>query len=122
MFCSGITPRSIWRAPVGCRRRHEGIADRFREAFDDIERVDSLVDGFPFGVFKGKIPGILRIRMKVIRDTAAVARYSHVNERFTKELSICIGHIVMLFFPQEPFLASPNVRNDRIQVVIRVPE
>jgi len=101
------------------------MGDRFRKAFDDIERVDSLVDSFPIRVFKSKIPnipGITGIRTKMIRDRNGYKHDSHVNERIVKELSICNRDIAMFFFPQELFLASPDVRNNGIEVVVRVPE
>lgn len=48
--------------------------------------------------------------------------YSHVNERVVEELSIRIRDVAMLLFLKELCLASSDVRNNGIEVVIRVPE
>lgn len=39
-----------------------------------------------------------------------------------KELSICVGDVTMFFFSKELFLARPDVRNNGIEIVVRVPE
>jgi len=43
-------------------------------------------------------------------------------ERIVEQSSICIRDIAMLFFSKELFLASLDVRDNRIEVVVRVPE
>jgi hypothetical protein len=45
-----------------------------------------------------------------------------VNERFVEEVPVCIGDVVMFFFSKELFLPGPDVRTNRIEVVVRVPE
>ena len=121
MFRSDIAPWSICRVPVGHKRRHECVADRFRNAFDGIERVDSLVDSFPFRVFEGEIPNTPELERRLY-EIAAVTSYSHMNERVVEELSIFIRDVAMLLFLKELCLASSDVRNNGIEVVIRVPE
>jgi len=39
-----------------------------------------------------------------------------------KELSIRVGDVVVLFFSEEFFLPSPDVWDNGIEVVVRVPE
>lgn len=97
------------------------MADWFRDAFDDIERVDFLVDGFPFGVFEGEIPNIPELE-RTQHETVALISYSHMVERVVEEPSICIGDVAMFLFSKELFLASLDVRNNGIEVVVRVPE
>ena len=111
MFRSRITPWSIFRAPHGYKRGHESVADRFRYAFDNVERVDSLINGFPFGVFEGTIPNIPELERRR-HETAAVTNHSHVKERIVKELSVRVRDVLMFFFSEELFLASLDVRDN----------
>lgn len=39
-----------------------------------------------------------------------------------KELSIYIGDVVVFFLQKELFLTGPDVRNNGIKVIVRVPE
>jgi hypothetical protein len=39
-----------------------------------------------------------------------------------EEFSICVGDALMFFFLQELLLTSPDVRNDGIEVAVRVPK
>lgn len=97
------------------------MADWFREAFNDIERVDLLIDGFPFGVFKGEIPNIPELEPRQ-HGIAALISYSHMIERVVKEPSICVRHVAIFLFLMELFLASLDVWDNGIEVVVRVPE
>jgi hypothetical protein len=45
-----------------------------------------------------------------------------VNKRIVKELPIRIRDVTMFFFLKKLFFASPDVRNNGIEVVVRVPE
>ena len=97
------------------------MADWFRDAFDNIERIDFLIDGFPFGIFEGKIPNIPELEGSQ-HETAALISYSHMVERFVEEPSICIRDVAMFLFSKELFLASLDIWNNGIEVVVRVPE
>ena len=50
--------------PAWYKRRHESVANWFGDAFDDIERVNFLIDGFPSGIFEGDIPKIRRLERR----------------------------------------------------------
>jgi len=97
------------------------VADYFRDALDSIKRVDFLIDGFPFRVFECEIPSVLGLERRQ-DETTEVTRYSHVVERFVKEPSVRVGYIAMFFFSKELFLASFDVRDNGIEVVVCVPE
>lgn len=57
-----------------------------------------------------------------VEGNARVTSYSHVEERIVKELSIYIGDVVVFFLQKELFLTGPDVRNNGIKVIVRVPE
>ena len=97
------------------------MTDWLRETFENVERVYSLVDSFPFRVFEGKIPNIPWLEQRKY-ETAADTSRSHVNERIVKEFSIRIGDVTVLFVSEEFFLPSPDVWDNGIEVVVRVPE
>ena len=97
------------------------MADRFWDTFDNVERVGSLIDSFPFRVFEGEIPNIPELERGQC-EAVAVTSYSHVRERIVEELPIRIRYVAMFFLQKELFLASLDVRNNRIEVAVRVPE
>lgn len=55
-------------------------------------------------------------------ETTAVIGYSHVTERIVEELSVCVRYVSVLFFLKKLFLASLDVRDNGIEVVVRAPE
>ena len=96
------------------------MADWCWETFDNVKRVNSLVDGFPFTILKGRIPGNCRVRR--LYETVAITSCPHVNEGFVEKFSIRIEDVAVFFFLEELLLASSNVRNNGIEVVVRVPK
>lgn len=121
MFRSHVAPWPTHRAPARYERRHESVAYRFWDTFSNVERVDSLINGFPFRVFEGEVPNTLELGRRK-SETEAVTSYSHVEERIVEELPILVRDVAMFFLQKELFLASLDVRSNGIKVVVRVPE